>query len=76
MARKENSLNELFTKRELARQLLERLFANRQRVTIAEAVEAGATQDVSRRTLRRAATEMGVREIHNGNRPGIWEKTR
>lgn len=61
------------TQREIAHQVLDELFRNRERVSITEAVTAAAERGVSRRTLRRAATECGIREIHNGRIPGFWE---
>jgi len=62
------------TKRELARELLTSRFAHRDRVAIAEVVTAASEIGVSRRTLSRAAKEIGVREIHNGPYGGFWEK--
>jgi hypothetical protein len=61
------------TKRELAHELLGELFAGRKRIAITEVVDRGRELDVSRRTLRRAATELGIHEIHNGPHPGFWE---
>jgi hypothetical protein len=65
---------EHLTKREIARKLLGDLFTNRQRVPIAEAVAAGQKLDVSRRTLTRACSDLGIREIHNGPYGAFWEK--
>lgn len=62
------------TKREAARAILEGLFAHQSRIAIADAVEAGKTQDVSRRTLLRAANELGVQMISNGPFEAFWEK--
>lgn len=67
---------ETLTKREIAHEILASLFRDRERIAISEAVEAGKARGVSRRTLRRAATESGVREIHNGNEPGFWERSK
>lgn len=63
------------TKREQAAEILRGLFANADRIAIADAVAAGKAQDVSRGTLRRAATDLGVREIHNGPYGAFWEKS-
>ena len=64
----------LTTKRERARLILESLFKSRDRITIAEAVAAGAEQGVSRRTLTRACHDLGIREVHNGPFGGFWER--
>lgn len=64
----------MLTQREIAHEVLAALFRTSTRVAIADAVEAGQARGVSRRTLRRAATELGVKEIHNGPAPGFWEK--
>jgi hypothetical protein len=62
------------TKREQAVALLRGLFAHRDRITITEARAAAADLGISPRTLTRAAHEdLGMREIHNGRYPGIWE---
>lgn len=61
------------TKRERALGLLGELFDDRQRIEIAEAVDRAAALGVSRRTLQRAAAELGIRAIHSGNDPGFWE---
>jgi hypothetical protein len=61
------------TKRELADALLIELFADRKRIPIAEAVEAAAELDVSRRTLQRASAGLGLREVHNGRHGAYWE---
>jgi hypothetical protein len=62
------------TKREQAIVLLRDLFAHRDRITITEANAAAADRGISPRTLTRAAHEdLGVREIHNGRYPGIWQ---
>jgi hypothetical protein len=62
------------TKREHGRRILEALFADRDRVAIAEAVAAGAEHHVSRRTLVRACRDLGVREVHNGPFAAFWER--
>jgi hypothetical protein len=69
------SQQDLLTKRELARVILRELFADgpRTRITIEEAVEAGRQRDVSRRTLSRAAKDLGVRDVQNGRSGGFWE---
>jgi hypothetical protein len=65
----------LLTKREAARVLLLKLFSGRSRITIAEAVAAGAEEGISRRTLTRACKDLGVVEVHNGRYGAFWEKT-
>jgi hypothetical protein len=62
------------TKRELAAALLTEVFATRDRISIAEVVALGDDRGVSRRTLTRAAQDLGVTEIHNGPFPGFWER--
>jgi hypothetical protein len=61
------------TKRELAADVLQALFSQRPRIAIAEAVEAAAQVDVSKRTVQRAARDLGVREVHNGSYGAFWE---
>jgi hypothetical protein len=61
------------TKRELAAELLTDMFRDRTRVLIADAIARAAEQNISRRTLIRAKTDLGLREIHNGPYSGIWE---
>jgi hypothetical protein len=61
------------TKREIATDLLRDLFRDRTRIEIAEAVKRGAALGVSRRTLLRAGSELGVREVHNGPFPAFWQ---
>jgi hypothetical protein len=61
------------TKRETAAALLAELFNGRERIPIAEAVEAAEARDVSRRTLTRAAADIGVTEVHNGRHGAFWE---
>ena len=61
------------TKREIATKILEDLFSHRHRIPIAEAVERGREEDVSRQTLRRAGKSMGVKEVHNGPYGAFWE---
>lgn len=66
----------LETQFELAVRLVRQLFATRERITIAEAVELGQAHGVSRRTLIRASRSLGVREVHNGPKPAFWEMQR
>jgi hypothetical protein len=61
------------TKRELAAEVLHELFRERRRIAIAEAVEAAGRLDVSKRTVQRAAHDLGVREVHNGSFGAFWE---
>lgn len=68
-----DSATNLAPKREIARQLLTELFGFRSRILIADAVEAGAAVEVSYRTLQRAAKDLGVKQIHNGQHPAFWE---
>lgn len=65
----------LETQFELATRLVRQLFANRTRITIAEAMALGHAHGVSRRTLIRASRTLGVREVHNGPKPAFWEMT-
>lgn len=65
---------EQLTQREIAAEVLEAVFRDRRRVPIAEIVAAGALRGVSRRTLRRAADQFGITEVHNGNKPGFWQR--
>lgn len=62
------------TKREIAAEVLDELFATSKRVTIADAVAAGAARGVSRRTLSRVGAATGIRAVLNGRNGGIWEK--
>jgi hypothetical protein len=62
------------TKREIARALLTGLFASRQRVPIAEAVELAKQLGVSRRTLVRVCPELGIHEVHNGRYGAFWQR--
>lgn len=64
------------TKREVAAELLRELFDSSSRVAISVAVAAGSERGVSRRTLARVGSEMGVRTIQGGRgNGGIWERT-
>jgi N-formylglutamate amidohydrolase len=67
-------MNSTMTKREQAQAVLSSLFAGgRNRIPIAEAVQAASEVGVSRRTLTRAARDLGVTEVHNGPYPAYWE---
>jgi N-formylglutamate amidohydrolase len=61
------------TKREAAAELLDELFREASRITITDAAEAARKRGISRRTLTRAAVQMGIRTVHNGRYAGIWE---
>jgi hypothetical protein len=63
----------LLTKYEVAEKLLREMFANHQRITIADAVREAARRGVSRRTLTKARTGIGATEIHNGPHPAFWQ---
>jgi hypothetical protein len=65
--------SDLKTKRELATDVLRGLFWQRPRIAIAEAVAAAEHLGVSRRTVERAARDLGVREVHNGRSGAFWE---
>ena len=67
-------MNTPLTKREQAHEILRALLADRNRIEIEEAVEAGRANDVSRRTMERAARDLGLVNIHNGPMPGFWQK--
>lgn len=60
------------TKREAARALLSEMFREQPRILIADVMAAAAERGISRTTVRRACTDLGIREIHNGPLPGIW----
>lgn len=61
------------TKREIAENILREAFKDTARQPIAEIVARGQRQGVSRRTLTRAAADLGIREVHNGPYPAFWE---
>jgi hypothetical protein len=67
-------MNVLKTKSEIALGLLETAFKNQVRVSIAELDALAQKAGVSSRTMHRAASRFGVKEIHNGNTPGFWER--
>ena len=63
------------TQREIAIDLLTRLFRTETRISLDDVREAAEAEGVSFRTLSRAASAMGTfKTIHNGQRPAIWEK--
>lgn len=64
----------LQTQREIAGALLTEALARESRVSIRAITAAGEERGVSRRTLTRAARDLGLKEIHNGPNPGFWEK--
>lgn len=64
----------LKTKREIVAEVLEELLTSSQRVAIADAVEPGRERGISRRTLSRVDSDMGVRAVMNGRNGGIWER--
>lgn len=68
------SMDSMMTKREIAKTILKEQFANRERVAIAELVQIADGRGVSRRTLTRAAQELGIREVHNGPFGAFWER--
>jgi hypothetical protein len=61
------------TQLEKAIRLLAELFRGRERIAIAEATTHGQVHGVSRRTMSRAARQLGVQEVHNGRLPAFWE---
>lgn len=66
--------DELRTTGEIAEALLSELFASSHRVLIRDAVAAGQSRGVGRKTLVSVAQEMRVKSIFNGRRPGFWER--
>ena len=62
------------TKRQAAADLFGEPFRATSRITISDAAEAAQKRGISRRTLCRAAAQMGVRTVLNGRCSGIWEK--
>jgi len=60
------------SKREVARDLLIELLPPGQRVPTAEVIEEAERQGVNRRTLGRAARDLGVEWVRNGPLPGWW----
>lgn len=67
----------LHTKRELARQVLDELFASgqSQRISIPKAVRFAEVCGVGYRTLRRvAAEEYGVLTVRQGAAAGFWQR--
>jgi hypothetical protein len=60
------------TKGEAARGLLSSMFRERPRILIAEVMEAAAERGISRRTMQRACSDLGITEIHNGPYGAIW----
>lgn len=67
-------MHEAQTKREAAEILLGELFADRSRITISDAAAAGNERGISRRTLSRVGSQMGIRAVLNGSNGGIWER--
>jgi len=62
------------TKREIARDLLQELFTDRDRIPIQEIVAVGQTRGVSRRTLTRACVDLNIGTVPNGPFGAFWEK--
>jgi hypothetical protein len=62
------------TKREQAHDILRALFQGRSRIAIAEAVDAAGRLEVSKRTVQRAARDLGLFEVHNGPYGAFWEQ--
>jgi len=60
------------SKREVARDLLIELLPPGERVPTAQVVEEAERQGVNRRTLGRAARDLGVEWVRNGPLPGWW----
>lgn len=60
------------TKREAARGLLSEMFREQPRILIADVMAKAAERGLSRTTVRRACTDLGITEIHNGPHGGIW----
>lgn len=60
------------TKREIAEEILKEMFQDEDRIAIADARKAVARHGVSARTLARAASDLGVVEIHNGPYGAFW----
>jgi hypothetical protein len=67
-------MNTNLTKREVADRILRGLFAHNNRISIADAIQAAGPHGVSRRTIQRAARDLGVREVHNGPYGAFWEQ--
>ena len=62
------------TKLEIARDVLDSLFADRKRIPLAEVLAAAKQVDVSPSTMRRASKLCDIHEVHNGSRPAYWER--
>jgi hypothetical protein len=62
------------TKREASLQLLQGLFAKRDRIPVPDIIAAGERHGIGRRTLRRAANELGIETIQAGPNPGYWTR--
>ena len=60
------------SKREIARDLIIELLPPGERVPTAEVIEEAERQGVNRRTLGRAARDLGVQWVRNGPLPGWW----
>jgi hypothetical protein len=61
-------------KREIAADMVDEMFSDRPRITIADAVAHAAEHGVSRTTIGRAMASKGVRTIRNGRSGGIWAR--
>jgi hypothetical protein len=62
------------TQSEIAADLVGELFADTQRVAIADAIAAGKERGVSYITLYREARLAGIRTVRNGRHGGFWER--
>lgn len=69
-------MNDTRSKREIADELVDEMFSDRPRITIADASVFAAEHGVSRTTIGRAMAAAGIRTIRNGRHGGIWELAR
>lgn len=61
-------------KREIAADLVDEIFSETQRVTIADALNIAGQHGVSKSTFGRAIASKGIKTIRNGRSGGIWER--
>jgi DNA-binding phage protein len=62
------------TQSEIAADLVDKIFADRERIMIADARQLATEAGISRRSIERAMASAGVRTIRNGRHPGSWAR--